>query len=227
MSPTPSPISLAQAIDQTRTGDVWLFRGRTGADRAIRLATNAPVNHVAISVVIDDLPPMMWHAELGKRLLDLWTGTHHRGVQLHDLSAAVHRWAGARGQRVYLRQLHPEVGPAEEDAMLRVIARWNGTSFPSTTSLAWRWLTGRAAHVPFPGRDLPARARDHLDQRDSQLQAEVAYCAELAAITYESLGVLEPTRPTNWYDPGRFWSGDDLPLAPGWSLGDEIAVDVS
>jgi hypothetical protein len=28
----------------------------------------------------------------------------------------------------------------------------------------------------------------------------------------------------NWYDPGRFWSGDALPLVPGWELGTEIAV---
>ena len=28
----------------------------------------------------------------------------------------------------------------------------------------------------------------------------------------------------NWYDPGRFWSGDSLPLVPGWDLGVEIAV---
>jgi hypothetical protein len=36
-------ITLDQALDLTRTGDVWLFRGRSGADRAIRSLTNAPV----------------------------------------------------------------------------------------------------------------------------------------------------------------------------------------
>lgn len=43
-------------------------------------------------------------------------------------------------------------------------------------------------------------------------------------MTYEEMGLLEPGRPSSWYDPGRFWSGDQLPLAPGWRLGDEIAV---
>jgi hypothetical protein len=28
----------------------------------------------------------------------------------------------------------------------------------------------------------------------------------------------------NAYDPGSFWSGDDLQLAEGFTLGDEIAV---
>ena len=30
-----------------------------------------------------DLPPLMWHAELGKSLQDMWTGNFQRGVQLH------------------------------------------------------------------------------------------------------------------------------------------------
>ena len=208
-------ISLDEAVQQTRSGDVWLFRGGTGADRAIQLATNAPVNHVALAVVIDDLPPMMWHAELGKRLLDLWTGTHHRGAQLHDLRAAVLRWTTrARNQRVWLRQLSPEVGPEADGAMLTTIARWNGTSFPSTATLAWRWATGRS---DVPRLPVPA-------EWSRQEQAEVTYCAELAAITYEAMGVLGTGRPTNWYDPGRFWSGDTLPLNDGWSLGNEVEV---
>ena len=38
-------ISLDEAAELTRTGDVWLFRGRTVADRAIQMSTNSPVNH--------------------------------------------------------------------------------------------------------------------------------------------------------------------------------------
>jgi hypothetical protein len=205
-----STLSLDETAALTRTGDVWLFRGITPADHAIRLATNAPVNHVALAVVVDDLPAMMWHAELGRKLVDLWTGTHHRGAQLHDLRAAVRRWSGARDQRVFLRQLHPEPGRAQEDAALRAVARWNGTSFPSTGQLAWRWFSGRN-RIPDPG--LPLRER-----------TEVAYCAELAAVTLQGMGVLDDELPPTWYDPGRFWSGDDLPLREGWSYGAEIEV---
>src|SRR5690606_19192364 len=85
-------LTLDEAVEHTRTGDVWIFRGRSIADRAIRAATNAPVNHVGMAVVLDDLPPLMWHAELGKSLQDMWTGGFHRGVQLHDLRASVTRW---------------------------------------------------------------------------------------------------------------------------------------
>ena len=31
-------------------------------------------------------------------------------------------------------------------------------------------------------------------------------------------------RRPNWYDPGRFWSGDGLTLREGYHLGGEIAV---
>src|SRR6185295_314090 len=65
-----SSITLEDALDLTRMGDVWLFRGRTVADRAIQMTTNSPINHVGMAVVIDDLPPLMWHAELGESLPD-------------------------------------------------------------------------------------------------------------------------------------------------------------
>jgi hypothetical protein len=38
------------------------------------------------------------------------------------------------------------------------------------------------------------------------------------------MGLLPPGKKASWYDPGRFWSGDDLELAAGYRLGAEIAV---
>jgi hypothetical protein len=83
-----------EAVDLTRTGDVWLFRGRTVADRAIQVATNSPVTR-----------PM-------------------------------------------------------EDAEL-----------------------------------------------------ETAFCAETLAVTYQGMGLLAGPQRPNWYDAGRFWSGDALRLS--------------
>ena len=51
-------MSLQRALDETRTGDIWLFRGSSGPDRAIQTMSNAPVNHVGMTVAIDDLPPL-------------------------------------------------------------------------------------------------------------------------------------------------------------------------
>jgi len=200
-------ITLDEAVDLTRTGDLWLFRGSSAADHAIRLTTNAPVNHVGMAVTLDDLPPLMWHAELGRSLPDVWTGTHQRGVQLHDLRDAVRVWAHRYGQRAWLRQLEAPVSPEAEDAVLRTIARLDGTPFPSTAKLAGRWVGGR----------LRRRAR-------SEAALETAYCAEVVALTYQAMGLLPADRAPNWYDPGRFWSGDDLPLLDGATLGAEVEV---
>ena len=211
--PTVPPVSITldEAIDLTRTGDVWLFRGHTVADRAIQMATNSPVNHVGMAVVIDDLPPLMWHAELGRSLPDLWSGNRHRGVQLHDLRDAVVVWATRYGQRAWVRQLDHPVPREVEDAVLRAIARMDGTPFPSAARLASRWLTGR---MPAIRRGMP----------DADL--ETAYCAEVLAVTYQAMGLLTGGRRPNWYDAGRFWSGDDLALSAGFALGGEIAVSI-
>lgn len=198
-----------EAVDLTRTGDVWIFRGDSVADRAIRAVTNAPVNHVGMAVVLEDLPPLLWHAELGRSLPDVWTGQHQRGVQLHDLRDAVTTWRQRYGQRAWLRQL---VGPADdggvtsemEDAVLRAVARFDGRPFPTTRHLARGWINGRL-------------------RRDTT--SEAVFCAELVAATYTEMGLLGSDRPGNWYDPGKFWSGDDLELLQGAQLGPEIPVE--
>ncbi|MFF4875611.1 hypothetical protein [Micromonospora sp. NPDC000668] len=220
-------ISLDEAVELTRTGDVWVFRGRSVPDRAIQFTTNSPVNHVGMAVVLDDMPPLMWHAELGRSLPDMWSGTHQRGVQLHDLRDAVCVWANRYGQRAWLRQLDPPADGEMERAVLRTIARLDGTPFPSTAQLAWRWVRGRVPALPRPGRLAPPPAPvtpsgGSAGARDRAL--ETAYCAEVVAVTYEAMGLLPGGRRPNWYDPGRFWSGDDLGLAGGAGLGAEIEV---
>ena len=204
-------IILDEALDLTRTGDVWLFRGHKAADRAIRVSTNSPVNHVGMSVVVDDLPPLMWHAEISRSLPDMWSGTNHRGVQLHDLRAAVIVWTTRYGQQAWLRQLDYSFTRETEDAVLRTIARLDGTPFPATARLASQWLGGRMPRFR-------QRARD--------ADLETAYCAEVVGVTYQAMGLLPGRRQPTWYDPGRFWSGDDLSLSAGARLGGEIAVHV-
>src|SRR5271169_5588340 len=148
-------LTLDKALEETRTGDLWLFRGGSRPDRAIQTLTNSPINHVGMTVAIDDLPPLIWHAELGDKLIDVWTGDHHRGVQLNDLRAAVEQWMNRYGQLCWLRQLSPYANREQEDRMLRVIARMNGTPFPSTARLTGRWFRGRLPTVSDWTRGIP------------------------------------------------------------------------
>ena len=204
-------LTLDAAVDLTRTGDLWIFRGRTAADRAIQTLTNSPVNHVGMAVVIDDLPPLMWHAELSKVLTDVWTGGNHRGVQLHDLREAVERWSGTYRQQAWLRQLTPEVGRTEEDAVLKAIARLDGVSFPSTAKLLARWVRGRDAYVAQKKRGVKVRP-------------EEAFCAEVVASTLQDMGVLDAGSPGDVVRPRHVLEWRLPAAAGGWSYGRELKV---
>jgi len=98
-----------------------------------------------------------------------------------------------------------------EEAVLRTIARLDGTPFPSTASLTSRWLLGR----------LPA-----LGRQDGGADLETAYCAQVLAVTYQAMGLLPSGRQPGRYDPGSFWSGDNLGLSNGFRLGGEIGVQL-
>jgi hypothetical protein len=196
-------LGLSDAVATAATGDLWLFRGSSLADRAIQTATNSPVNHVGMVVAIDDLPPLLWHAELGRSLPDVWTGQHQRGVQLHLLGEAVTTWRERHGQRAWVRLLDGTIERHHEDRLMEAIDRYDGRAFPTTPGLVRQWVTGRF-------------------RRHASL--ETIYCAELVAATYQHMGLLPARRPASWFDPGRFWSGDALALEPPFSLGGEIPV---
>ena len=196
-------LDLDAAVELTRTGDLWLFRGRSMADRAIRAATNSPVNHVGMVVALDDLPPLLWHAELGRSLPDVWSGSHQRGVQLHLLADAVRTWQERYGQQAWVRLLDGTIERHHEDRLMGVIDRFDGRPFPTTWGLVRQWTNGRFRR---------------------QASLETIYCAELVATTYQAMGLLPGRRPASWFDPGRFWSGDELELEPPFSLGGEIPV---
>ena len=173
--------SLDEAVDTAATGDIWLFRGRSLADRAIQAVTNSPVNHVGMIVALDDLPPLMWHAELGRSLPDVWTGERQRGVQLHKLRDAVTVWDERYGQRAFFRQLEGPLAREHEDRLMEVIERFDGRPFPTTPGLARQWVTSRVR------------------RRDTSL--ETIYCAELVATTFQHMGLLPKRRPAKLVRP--------------------------
>ncbi|COV46153.1 adenylate and guanylate cyclase catalytic domain-containing protein [Mycobacterium tuberculosis] len=153
-------------------------------------------------------------------------------MQLNDARQVVQQWAGRYRQRCWLRQLTPHANRDQEDKLLRVIARMNGTPFPTTARLTGRWLRGRLPTLNDWLRGIPVLDRKVREQTQRRKQQQrtmglaTAYCAETVAITYEEMGLLVTDKDAHWFDPGKFWSGDSLPLAPGYRLGHEIAVDV-
>jgi hypothetical protein len=157
-------------------------------------------------VAIEDLPALLWHAELGRSLPDVWSGRRQRGVQLHRLADAVTTWSQKYQQRAWVRQLTGgTIERAHEDRLMEVLERYDGTAFPTMMALAQRWITGRIRRRP----------SDSL---------ETMYCAELVAATYQHMGLLPAKRPVSFYDPGAFWSGDRIELAAPFELAPEVRV---
>ena len=159
-------------------------------------------------VALDDLPPLLWHAELGRSLPDVWTGEHQRGVQLHKLADAVTTWKHRYGQRGWVRQLE-----GDDRARARGPAHGGHPALrrPRRSRPRWDWR----------GQWANGRVR-----RRPQQSLEAIYCAELVATTYQYMGLLPSERPPSWYDPGRFWSGDAWSSCRPSALGGEIAVSV-
>ena len=183
-----------------------------------------------MTVAIDDLPPLMWHAELGSKLLDLWTNKsswraterrpRRRRAMAAPLRAAVlatpaHSAADPRAggapadcDRTDERDAVPHHGPPDRPVAPR----------PDTH--------GQRLDPGLP-RLVHKKVRERAEQRKAtkrELGLQTAYCAETVAITYEEMGLITTEKNENWFDPGRFWSGDTLPLESGYTLGDEIEV---
>ena len=131
--------------------------------------TNSPVNHVGMAVALEDMPPLLWHAELGRSLPDAWTGERQRGVQLHKLADAV-RDVGreVRPARVGAPAGGRRVTREHEDRLIEMIDKYDGKPFPTTPGLMRSWATGRV--------------------RRREVSRETIYCAELVAVTHAAHG---------------------------------------
>ena len=94
---------ILRAVDPATFGDDSL-RVLRAVQFAARFGLTMAEDSKAIcrAIALDDLPPLLWHAELGLSLPDVWTGERQRGVQLHLLGEAVKTWKfnpGSKGGR--------------------------------------------------------------------------------------------------------------------------------
>ena len=200
-------LTLDDAVATAATGDIWLFRGRSLADRAIQAMTNSPVNHVGMVVALDDMPPLMWHAELGRSLPDVWTGERQRGVQLHVLRDAVRTWDEHYGQRAWMRRLEGTIDP-----------RARGPADRGDRALRRQAVPDHAG---------PRRARGSTGRvRRREVSRETVYCAELVAAPTSTWACCPSRRPSSWYDPGQVLERRPDRHGAAFALGPEIAIDV-
>ena len=160
-----------------------------------------------MTVAIDDLPPLIWHAELGDKLPDCGRGTHHRGVQLNDLRQAVERWMLTYDQRCWLRQLTPYATREQEDGAAAGDRPHGRHRVPDDARLTGRWMRGRCPSATSPAgfRSSTARCAIRRAQEEGKLKVgvETAYCAETVAITFEEMGLLTTEKQYNSVRSGQ------------------------
>ena len=156
-----SVVACEEAVATASTGDIWLFRGTAVADWTIRAATNSPVNHVGMVVALDDLPPLLWHAELGRSLPDVWTDSGNAECSsIASLTPSPHgipATSSAPG-------CASSSGPIEryhEDRVLEVIERFDGRPFPTTLELLTGWLRSRTRRHVLGRERVLRRTRRH------------------------------------------------------------------
>lgn len=83
------------------------------------------------------------------------------------------------------------------------------------TRLRREWAQGLSRGRATPGTS---------PQEPAAMSPAAAYCAEVVAVTYQEMGLLDPRMPSITYDPGAFWSGDGLALTAPYLLGAEIGL---
>ena len=204
-------ISLDEALEITRTGDLWIFRGSLGGgpgDPAVHQQPGQPRRD-------DRRPGRPAAADVARGAGPLAAGPVVRRPAPRASSCTTPGTRSPSG-----RPLRP--------ARLAAPARPAGHPGDGGRRAADHRPAGRhAVPVDRPGSrpgGWPAGCRSGGTARDAAL--ETAYCAEVVATTYQAMGLLPAGRQPNSYDPGSFWSGDDLPLTGGARLGKEIAVTV-
>ena len=193
-----------EAIDDAATGDVWLFRGhshRRPGDPHVHQRPGQPrgdgrrPRRPAAAAVAHRAGPV--------RSRTCGPATHHRGAQLNRLDDAYRVWTG-QVRPAGVRPPVPRRGHAGDGGRAAAGHRDVRRQAVPEDRAGWPAGGSRAASA----RRRPARP-----------------CTAPSCWRSRSAGwaCSTPSSPSNWYDPGKFWSGDRLELADGASLGGELA----
>jgi hypothetical protein len=184
-TPDPKTIGYERLEPRLRTGDVFLFHGKSAISRKIERGTRSRFSHASMVVRPDRArPPMLWQTGPVKIVRDRLTRTDHGGAQLGDLKEALLLMTSPEyGDQPYVRQLKVRRTPEFEQLAMLVIADIDGRPFPTMSQMLQQWKAGQ-------GR------RSESDR--------TLFCAELVAETFMRIGLLLLSPPPNAYSPKHF-----------------------
>ena len=173
--------------------------------RAIRMVTGSLWSHVGMVMKIDEPDILLlWESTTNGHDEDVQTGEIKRGVQLVPLSKRVRDHTGNLGFRPLSRAL-----TVDETAAL------NGFRH-----------SVKDKGYDFDALELLRAALDSGLFWQNREDLSAYFCSELIAETYQAIGFLDASKPSNEYTPDDFSSNASQPLGllNAVELGDEIIV---
>jgi hypothetical protein len=205
-TPDPKTVSYETIEPRLRTGDVFLFHGKSAISKKVERGTRSRFSHASMVVRPDpSQPPFLWQTGPVKIVRDRLTRTDHGGAQLGDLKEALLLMTSPEyGDQPYLRQLNVNRTPEFEQLAMMIVSDIDGRPFPTMTQMMRQWKAGQSRR----------------SESDRTL-----FCAELVAETFMRIGLLLLDPPPNAYSPKHFSEQyRRLHLLKGASFGPELKV---
>jgi hypothetical protein len=197
-------------VDEMQTGDLIMFSGVSAESQWIELFTFGQFSHSTMIYRPDpSQPPLMWQEAPEAIVPDPHTGTSHTGAQLGDAENATTEINTAFKDVPYYVKLNWDRPSTLNETILNVINQYEQTPFGSVLQMALNYALG------------------HLYNQATELDS--IYCAELVALTYQAIGVLDSSHPPNWYSPNSFGPSpmDPIPWLNGASVNVPVEIILS
>lgn len=197
-------------VDEMQTGDLIMFSGVSSESEWIELFTFGQFSHSTMIYRPDpSQPPLMWQEAPEAIVPDPHTGTSHTGAQLGDAEQATIEINTAFKDVPYYVKLNWERPSTLNETILNVINKYEQTPFGSVLQMALNYALG------------------HLYNQATEQDS--IYCAELVALTFQAIGVLDTSHPANWYSPNSFGPSpvDPIPWLNGASVDVPVEITLS
>jgi hypothetical protein len=197
----------SELVDGMQTGDLILFSGISSESEWIKLFTGGQFSHSTMIYRPDPTqPPLMWQEAPEAIVPDPHTGTSHSGAQLGDAARATTEINSTFKDVPYYVKLNWDRPSTLNATMLNVVNQYEGTAFGSVLQMALNYALG------------------HLYGQATE--QDFIYCAELVALTFQAIGVLDASHPANWYSPNSFGPSplDPIPWLDGASV--DLPVEI-
>ncbi len=191
-----------------QTGDVLLFGATYGESKIIEQITGAPFSHCGMVARFPDMDNKvyLWESvDESRAFIDPIDNLAHFGARIVDLRALLAYYTPYTNNQFTWRRLQTFWTPALQTAFENFVRQTDTRPFPPVQQMMINYVLGHYRGI---------------DTGNS-----VAYCAQLVAATYQTLGLLPLDPPANYYAPADFSSQlQRVAMLNGASLAADVVV---